>query len=71
MMNMKLLSVVRPPSIYHGWSIWKKFLEGKFTNEENFTIGEFTAVNMKKIGRHNVKKHIDIKSSDKYIILNI
>ena len=41
MMNMKLLSVVTPPYIYHGCSNRKAFWEGKFTP------GEFTAVNMK------------------------
>ena len=43
MMNMKLLSVVTPPSIYHGCSTWKMFWEEKFTGEENL----FSAVNIK------------------------
>ena len=42
-MNMKLLSVVTPPSIYHGFSTRKKFWEEKFTGEEKL----FSAVNMK------------------------
>ena len=29
-MNMKLLAVVSPLSIYHGYSTWKEFWEGKF-----------------------------------------
>ena len=41
MINMNLLVVVTPPSIYHGCSTQKKFWE------EKFTLGEFTAVNMK------------------------
>ena len=41
MMNMKLLAVVTPPSIYHGCSTHKTFWEVKFK------FGEFTAVNMK------------------------
>ena len=49
MMNMKLLSVVTPWSIYHGFSTWKTFWEENFTGEENFTLGEFTAVNMKNV----------------------
>ena len=65
MMNMKLLSVVTPPSIYHGWSNRKTFWE------EKFTLGEFTSVNMKNYGRWNVRKHRDIKDSDEYITLDI
>ena len=40
-MNMKLLAVVKPPSIYHGCSTVNTFWE------EEFTLGKFTAVNMK------------------------
>ena len=39
--------------------------------EENFTLGEFIAVNMKKYGCCNIRKHRDIKGSDKYTILDI
>ena len=39
--------------------------------EENFTLGEFTALNMKNCGRRNVRKHIEIKDSGKYITLDI
>ena len=64
---MKLLAVVTPPSIYHGCSTWKTFWEGKFTDKENF----FLAVNMKNCGRRNVRKHKEIKGSDKYLTLDI
>ena len=47
------------------------FWEEKFTGEENFTLGEFSAVNMKICGRHNVRKHREIKGSDKYITFDI
>ena len=70
-MNMKLLLVVKKPSIYHGWSTRKTFWEEKFTGEENSTLGEFSAANMKKCGRPNVRKYRDIKDSDKYITLDI
>ena len=65
MINMKLLAVVTPPSIYHGCSTRKTF------GEEKFTIGEFSAVNMKNCGRQNVRKHRDIKDSEKYVTLDI
>ena len=68
---MKLLSVVTPLSIYHGCSTRKTFWEGKFTGDENFTLGEFSAMNMKNCGHHNVRKHRDIKGSDKYVPLYI
>ena len=65
MINMKLLAVVTPSSIYHGCSTRKTFWE------EEFTFGEFTAVNMKNCGRRYVRKHRYIKGSDKYVILEI
>ena len=61
MTNIKPLEVVTPPSIYHGCSTWKTSWEEKFTGEEKFTLGEFSAVNMRNCGRHNVRKHIEIK----------
>ena len=67
MMNMKLLAVVPIKSIYHGCSTQKTFLEEKSTGEENL----FSAVNMKNCGRHIVRKHIEIKVSDKYVTLEI
>ena len=71
MMNMKFLSVVTPPSIYHGCSTRKTLWEEKFTGEEKFTLGEFTPANMKNCGRRNVRKHREIKGSDKYVTLDI
>ena len=47
------------------------FWEEKFTGEEKFKLGEFSAVNMKNCGCHNVRKHIEIKGSDKYVTLDI
>ena len=57
-MNMKLLEVVTPPYIYHCCSTKKTLWEGKFTGGENFTLGEFTSVNMKNCGHCNFRKHI-------------
>ena len=67
MMNMKLLSVVTPPSIYHGCSTRVTFWEEKITGKEKL----FSAVNMKSCGRHSVRKHKEIKGSDKYVTLDI
>ena len=64
-MNMNLLEVLTPPSIYHGWYTRKTLWE------EKFTVGEFTAVKMKNCGRWNVKKHRDIKDSENYVTLVI
>ena len=66
-MNMKILAVVTPPSIYHGCSTWKKLWEGKFTGEEKL----FLDVNTKHCGRQNDKRHKEIKGSDKYVTLDI
>ena len=59
-MNMHLLAVVIPPSIYHGFSTRKTFWEGKFA-----------PVNMKFCGRRNFRKHRDIKDGDKYTTLDV
>ena len=66
-MNMKLLAVVTPPSIYHCCSNWRTFWEENFTGEEKL----FSAVNMENCGRRNVRRHREIKGSDKYVILDI
>ena len=66
-MNMKLLAVVTPPSIYHGCSTWKTLWKEKFTGEEKL----LSAVNMKIYGRRNVRKQKEIKGSDKYVTLDI
>ena len=70
-MNMKLLEVVTPPYIYHGWSTRKTFWEEKFTGEEKFTLCEFSSVNMKNCGRRNVRKYRYIIGSNKYVTLDI
>ena len=67
MMNMKLLVVVTPRSIYHGCSTQKTFWEEKFKGEEKL----FSDVNMNNCGRCNVRKHKRIKSSEKYVTLDI
>ena len=64
-MNMKLLAVVIPPSIYHGCYTWKMFWEGEFIDEEILLL----AVNMTNCGRHNVIKHKEMFGSDKYVTL--
>ena len=62
---MKFLAVLTSPSIYDGCSTWKTFWEGKFTGKEDL----FLAVDMKNGGRHNVRKHKEIRGSDKYTTL--
>ena len=64
---MKFLAVVTPPYIYHGCSTRKTFWEEKFTGKENL----FLALDMKNCGRCNVRKHKDIRGSDKYVTLDI
>ena len=65
MINMNLLAVVTPPSIYHSCST------RKILWEENFTLGDFTVVNMKNCGHRKFRKHRWIKGSDKYVTLEI
>ena len=65
--NMKLLVVITPPSIYHGCSTWRTFWEGKFTGKKAL----FQSVNMKNCGCQKVRKHKEIKGSDKIFTLNI
>ena len=64
---MKFLVFVTPPSIYHGCSTRKTFWEGNFTGKKDL----FLSVNMKNCGRHKVRKHKEIKVSDKYVTLDI
>ena len=64
---MKFLVVVTPPSIYHGCSTPKTFWEEKFTGKENL----FLSVNMKNCGCRKVRKHKEIRGSDKYVTLDI
>ena len=64
---MKFLVVVTPPSTYHGCSTQKTLWEEKFTGKQYL----FLSVNMKNCGRHKVRKHKEIKGSDKCVTLNI
>ena len=64
---MNLLAVVTAPSIYNGCSTRKMFWEEKFTGKENL----FLSVSMKNCGRRKVRKHKEIKGSDKYVTLDI
>ena len=64
---MKFLVVVTPPSIYHGCSTQKTFWEEKFTGKQEL----FESMNMRKCGQRNVRKHKEIKGSDKCVTLNI
>ena len=65
--NLKFLVVVTPPSIYHGCSTRKTFWEKNFTGKQYL----FEYVNMKNCGCRKVRKHKDIKGSDKCVTLNI
>ena len=64
---MKLLVVVTPPSIYHGCSTQKTFWEENFTGKKDL----FQSLNMKNCGRLKVRKHKEIKGSDKCVTLNV
>ena len=64
---MKLLVVVSTPSIYHGCSTRKTFWEEKFTGKKYL----FQSVNMKNCGCQKVRKHKEIKGSDKIVTLNV
>ena len=57
MINMKLLAVLMPLYIYNSCSTQKKFWEEKLTGKDNFTLGEFIALNMKNCGRRDFSKH--------------
>ena len=65
--NMKFLVVVTPPSIYHSFSTRKTFWKENFTGKQYC----FESVNMKNCGRRKVRKHKEIKGSDKCVTLNI
>ena len=64
---MKFLVVVTPPSIYHGCSTRKTFWEEKFTGKQDC----FESVNLKNCGSRKVRKHKEIKGSDKCVTLDI
>ena len=65
--NMKFLVVVTPLSIYHDWSTRKTFWEEIFAGKQDL----FESVNMKNCGRRKVRKHKEIKGSDKCVTVNI
>ena len=67
MMNMKLLTVVTALAIYHGCYTQKTFWEERFTGKEKL----FSVVNIKHCGCSNVRKHKEIKGSDKYFTMDI
>ena len=64
---MKFLVIVTSPSIYHGCSTRKTFWEENFTGKKNL----FESVNIKNCGRRKVRKHKEIKDSDKIVTLDI
>ena len=64
---MKFLVVVTPPSIYHVYSTRKTFWEEKFTGKQDL----FQSVSMKIFGCLKVRKHKEIKGSDKIVTLNV
>ena len=64
---MKFLEFLTPPSIYHGCSTRNTFWEEKFTGKKYL----FLSVNMKNCGRRKVRKHKEIKGSDKIVTLDI
>ena len=64
---MNFLAVVTPPSIYHSCHTRKTFWEEKFTGKEDL----FLSVNMKNCGCRKVRKHKEIKGSDKYVTLDV
>ena len=51
MMNMNILAVVTPPSIYHGCSTWKKLWGESFTAENSPSVNFYSPV---KLSPHNV-----------------
>ena len=64
---MKFIVAVTPPSIYHCFSTWKTFWEGKFTGKKDL----FQSVNIKNGGRRKFMKHKEIKGSDNIVTLNV
>ena len=70
MIYTNILVVVTPPSIYYSCSTQNTFWEEKFTSEDNFTFGDFSVVNIKNCDCQNVRKHKEIKVSDKYVTLD-
>ena len=59
--------VVTPVSMYHGCSTRKTFWEGKLTGKKDL----FQSMNMKNCGCCKVRKHKEIRGSDKCVPLNV
>ena len=68
-MNMNLLAVVTQPYIMVAPPGRRS--GRKISQDRKFSLGEFSVVNMKNCGHYNVRKHRDIKGSDKYVTLDI
>ena len=64
---MKFLVVVTPPSIYYGCSTRKTFWEEKLKDKKYL----FQSVNRNTCGCRKVRKHKEIKGSDKIVTLNV
>ena len=64
---MNLLVVVTQPSIYHGCSTQKTLWEEIFTGKEDV----FLSMKMNNYGRRKIRKHKEIKESDKSLTLDI
>ena len=64
---MNCLVVLTPPYIYHGFSTRKTFWEENSTGKKDL----FQSVNTKNCDCHKVRKHKEIKGSDKIVTLNI
>ena len=67
MIKIKVLAVVTPSSIYYVCFTRKTFWEEEFKGKKKI----FSAVNMNVLGRLNVRKHKEIKGSDKYVTFDI
>ena len=65
---MEFLVVVTPPSIYHGCSTRKTVWKEKFTGKKQDL---FESVNTRNFGQRSVRKHKEIKGSDKCVTLNM
>ena len=65
--NIKFLVVVKTLSIYHSCSTRKTFWEENFTGKKDL----FQYANMKNCGSCKVRKHKEIKGSDKIVTLNV
>ena len=64
-MNIKLLEVVTPPSIYRGFSNWKTFWEEKFTLDE-LTAGNMKTVVVAMLGNTKISKVVPSVSTWTY-----